>query len=205
MHAYRRVFASAIAASGSSNAPGTGITVIDSRATPASSSSASAPSSSLAVTAPLKRLTTTPTERRAPFGRTLEDAVALGNGERARRMLAHVGRPPAPTGSASGEASASASGGRLSAAGSASTAVSGSALRGSLRLDQRLVDLERLALRGRLLRREVSRSPLSGGSVEPAPLVTRAAHASAPSKSSRSKRRSWWCSLCPSLSRFESR
>ena len=36
MHAYRRVFASAIAASGSSNAPGTGSTVIPSFVTPAS-------------------------------------------------------------------------------------------------------------------------------------------------------------------------
>ena len=46
MQPNRRVFASAIAASGSSNAPGTGITVTESRETPRASSSARAESSS---------------------------------------------------------------------------------------------------------------------------------------------------------------
>ena len=49
MQAKRRVFASAMAAIGSSNAPGTGMIVIASRATPALSSSARAPSSSFEV------------------------------------------------------------------------------------------------------------------------------------------------------------
>ena len=68
MHANRRVFASAIAATGSSNAPGTGITVTCSRCTPASSSSARALSSSFVVTSPLNFDTTMPTARRAPTG-----------------------------------------------------------------------------------------------------------------------------------------
>jgi hypothetical protein len=57
-----------MAAIGSSNAPGTGMTVIASREIPARSSSSSAPSSSFVVTAPLKRLTTTPTAFRPPAG-----------------------------------------------------------------------------------------------------------------------------------------
>src|SRR5206468_7482090 len=56
------------AASGSSNAPGTGITVIASCATPASTSASSATWSIRFVTPPLKRETTTPTERRFPSG-----------------------------------------------------------------------------------------------------------------------------------------
>ena len=68
MQAKRRVFASAIAAIGSSKAPGTGITVIASRGDTARSSSASALSRSRDVTSPLKRLTTTPTARRSPRG-----------------------------------------------------------------------------------------------------------------------------------------
>ena len=64
-----RVFASAIAAIGSSNAPGTGMTSTASRETPASSSAPSAESSSRLVISPLKRLTTIATVRRVPFGR----------------------------------------------------------------------------------------------------------------------------------------
>jgi hypothetical protein len=66
MHAYWRVFASAIAASGSSKAPGTGTIVTDSRGTPADSSSSSARWSSLLVISPLNFATTTPTARPAP-------------------------------------------------------------------------------------------------------------------------------------------
>ena len=68
MQAKRRVFASAIAARGSSKAPGTGITVTLSRGTPRASSSASADSSSRVVTSPLNRATTMPTARRSPVG-----------------------------------------------------------------------------------------------------------------------------------------
>ena len=68
MQANRRVFASAIAPSGSSKAPGTGITVMLSRETPQASSSSSADSSSRVVTSPLKRETTIPTARRSPDG-----------------------------------------------------------------------------------------------------------------------------------------
>src|SRR4029079_4929159 len=61
------VFASAIAPSGSSKAPGTGMTSIRSFGTPASVSVSRAPSRCRVVMSPLKRLTTTPIPRCAPF------------------------------------------------------------------------------------------------------------------------------------------
>src|SRR6266571_7975718 len=57
-----------MAASGSSNAPGTSMTVIASRRTPVASSSSSAASSSLFVISPLKRAATIATPRRVPSG-----------------------------------------------------------------------------------------------------------------------------------------
>ncbi len=66
MQANRRVFASAIAASGSSNAPGTGITVTSGAGTPSSASSSTARSSIREVNSPLKRATTIATGRRCP-------------------------------------------------------------------------------------------------------------------------------------------
>jgi hypothetical protein len=53
---------------GSSKAPGTGITVIESGPTPQAASSSSAEVRSPPVTSPLKRLTTIPTARRRPCG-----------------------------------------------------------------------------------------------------------------------------------------
>ena len=67
-HEKRRVFASASAVSGSSNAPGTGTTVIASSETLQSRSAESALSSRPVVMSPLKRLTTTATLRRKPCG-----------------------------------------------------------------------------------------------------------------------------------------
>ena len=81
-HEYRRDFASAIAASGSSNAPGTGMTSIASAATPAAARARRARRSSRRdVIPPLNLLTAIPTERRAPFGGPPNDADSGRYGE----------------------------------------------------------------------------------------------------------------------------
>src|ERR1700741_1306467 len=63
---------------GSSNAPGTGITVIRSSTTPAAASASSVEASSRSVISPLKRETTTPTVRSAPDGDPSRTATPSG-------------------------------------------------------------------------------------------------------------------------------
>ena len=93
-HEKRRVFASASAVNGSSNAPGTGTTVMASSWTLQSRSAASALSSRPVVMSPLKRLTTTATLRRNPCGppsRTSTPGGMASAPGRARPLRGHGG------------------------------------------------------------------------------------------------------------------
>src|SRR4051794_3760020 len=136
MQAKRRVLASAIAASGSSNAPGTSITVTLSRGTPRASSSSSADSSSRVVMSPLNRATTMPTARCSPTGTPSSTEYPGGTvSSPGACSLESEKRSANGEGGSSSSSVSSCSGASTSAAGSSATARSataGSATAGSV-------------------------------------------------------------------------
>src|SRR4249919_2223926 len=123
MHEYRRVFASAIAASGNSKAPGTGTTVTASRPTPARSSSSSARVKSSPVSPPLKRPTTTPTDRRPPLGSPWMTPYPSGIFSSPAEWSG--GRSRGSSSSSAGSSSASSAGSASAAGGSSSSSSTG--------------------------------------------------------------------------------